>query len=106
MIEEYHEFPRGYTNIFINNMNNTKDYTYSNLKVLIKNKDLCVLSGDKDSCIIIMNKQNNVKKLEDMLNELIKRETYKRPTDTTKQDKKLFKASYAKTSKISLARTT
>ena len=106
MKEECHEFPRGYTNIFINNMNNTKDHTYSNLKVLIKNKDLCVLSGDKDSCIIIMNKQNNVKKLEDMLNELIKRETYKRPTDTTKQDKKLFKASYAKTSKISLARTT
>ena len=86
MIEEYHEFPRGYTNIFINNMNNTKDYTYSNLKVLIKNKDLCVLSGDKDSCIIIMNKQNNVQKLEDMLNELIKRGTYERSTDTKKQD--------------------
>ena len=92
MKEECHEFPRGYTNIFINNMNNTKD--------------LCVLSGDKDSCIIIMNKQNNVQKLEDILNELIKREAYERPTDTTQQDKKLFKASYAKTSKISLARTT
>ena len=57
-------------------MNNTKDHTYNNLKRLIKNKNLCVLSGDKDSSIVIMNKQDYIQKLEGMLDEGIKRGTY------------------------------
>ena len=52
MIEESHEFLRGYTDIFIKNINNTKDHTYNNLKGLIKNKNLCVLSGDKDLALL------------------------------------------------------
>ena len=75
MKEEFHVFLRGCTDIFIKNMNNTKDHTYSNLKGLIKNKNLCVLSGDKDSCVIIMNKQDYIQKLQDMINEGIKRRT-------------------------------
>ena len=66
--------------------NNTKDHTYNNLKRLIKNKNLCVLSGDKDSCVIIMNKQDYIQKLEGMLDEGIKRGTYERSTDPTKHD--------------------
>ena len=68
MKEEFHEFLRRYTDIFIKNINNTKDHTYNNLKGLIKNKNLCVLSGDKDSCVIIMNKQDYIVKLEEILN--------------------------------------
>ena len=49
-------------------MNNDKDHTCNNLKGLIKNKNLRVLSGDKYSCVIIMNKQEYIQKLEDMLN--------------------------------------
>ena len=41
-------------------MNNTKDHTYNNLKRLIKSKNLCVLSGDEDSCVITMSKQDYV----------------------------------------------
>ena len=63
MKKEFHEFLRGYTKIFIKNMNNTKDHTYNNLKILIKNKNLCVLSEDKDSYVIIMNKQDYIQKL-------------------------------------------
>ena len=92
MKEEFHVFLRGCTDIFIKNMNNTKDHTYSNLKGLIKNKNLCVLSGDKDSCVIIMNKQDYMQKLEDMLNEGIKRGTYEQTTDTTKQDLETFQS--------------
>ena len=76
MKEEFHESPRGYTDIFIKNIIKTKDHTYNNLKGLIKNKNLCILSWDKDSCIIIMNKQDYIEKLEDRLNEGIKRGTY------------------------------
>ena len=69
MKEEFREFLRGYIDIFIRNMNNAKDHTYNNLKQLIKNKNLCILSGDKDSCIIIMNQQDYIQKLEGMLDE-------------------------------------
>ena len=90
MKEEFHEFLRGYTNIFIKNMNNTKDHTYNNLKQLIKNKNLCVLSGDKDSCVVIMNKQDYIQKLKGMLEERIKRGTYEWSTDTTNQHLETF----------------
>ena len=92
MKEEFHEFFRGYTDIFIKNMNNTKDYTCNNFKRLIKNKNLCVISGDKDSCVVIMNKQDYIQKLEDMLNEGIKRGTYGRSADATKQDLETFQS--------------
>ena len=76
MKDEFHEFLRGCTDIFIKNMNNTEDHTDNNLKQLIKNKTLCVLSGDKDSCVILMNKQDYIQKLEGMLEEGIKRGAY------------------------------
>ena len=67
-------------------MNNTKDHTYNNSKRLIKNKNLYLLSKDKDSCITIMNKQDYIQKLEGMLDEIIKRGTYDQSTDNTRQD--------------------
>ena len=69
MKEEFREFLRGYIDIFIRNMNNAKDHTYNNLKQLIKNKNLCIHSGDKDSCIIIMNQRDYIQKLEGILDE-------------------------------------
>ena len=43
----------------------------------------CILSGDKDSCVIIMNKQDYIQKLNDIINEGMKRGTYEWSTDTT-----------------------
>ena len=54
-LEEYHKFLRAYSEIFCRNIYNSKDCTYHDLKLLIKNKDIKVLQGDKDSSIIIMN---------------------------------------------------
>ena len=48
-------------------MSNAKYHTYSNLKGLIKNKNLCVLSGDKNFRVIIMNKTDYIQKIEDIL---------------------------------------
>ena len=92
MKKEFHEFLRGYTKIFIKNMNNTKDHTYNNLKILIKNKNLCVFSEDKDSYVIIMNKQDYIQKLQGMLDDGIKRGTYERSAGTTKQDLETFQS--------------
>ena len=100
MKEEFHEFFRGYTDIFIKNISNTKDHTYNNLKGLIKNKNLCILSGDKDSCVIIMNKQDYMVKLEEMLKEHMSGQMIQQCMIW-----KLFKASYTETSEITLATT-
>ena len=37
-LEHFHEFLRGYTDIFTNNIYATKDYTYHNLRGMIQNK--------------------------------------------------------------------
>ena len=55
-LEEFHEFLRGYTDIFTKNVLNTKDYTYHSLKNIINDKDIVVLKGDKDSSILIMDR--------------------------------------------------
>ena len=57
-LEDFHEFLRGYTDIFTRNILDTKDYTYHLLKNMINNKDIVVLSGDKDSSIVIMNRND------------------------------------------------
>ena len=54
------------------------------MKVIIKNKNLCIVSGRKDSCGIIMNK-DYIQKLKRMLDEVIIRGIYEQSTDTTKK---------------------
>lgn len=90
MKDEFHEFLREYTDVLTKIIIDTKRHTCNNLKRLIKNKNRCVLSGDKDSCVIITNKQYCIKKLEGMLNEGIKRGTYDWSIDMNKQDLETF----------------
>ena len=52
-----------YTDIFTKNVQATKDYKYKNLKTLIENKDLVVISGDEDSCVVILKRSDYDKKL-------------------------------------------
>ena len=51
-----------YTDIFTKNVHETKDYTNKNLKNLIENNDLVVMSGDKDSCGVILKRSDYDKK--------------------------------------------
>ena len=85
-LEEYHEFLRAYADIFSSSTYNSKDYIYHDLKSLIKNKDIKVLQGDKDSSVIIMDSKKYYEKLETRVNEGI----YKETIDTTLHDLKLF----------------
>ena len=55
-LEHFHEFLRGYTDIFANNIYATKDYTCHNLRGMIQNKDIVVVKGHKDSNAVIMKK--------------------------------------------------
>ena len=55
-IDNFHDFMHAYTDIFTNNTFGTKDYTYHNRKDIIRDKDLVLLNGDKDSCVVAMNR--------------------------------------------------
>ena len=52
--ENFHEFLRSATNTFIQNVYRTKDNTYNLLKPLKTNKDIVLLSGHKDSSVVIL----------------------------------------------------
>ena len=51
-LENFHEFLRGYTDIFSKNVFNFEDFTHKNLKSLIQNENIVILQGDKDSIMV------------------------------------------------------
>ena len=89
-VEDFHEFLRAYTNIFTKNIYATKDFTCKNLKNMINNDKLAIVSGDKDSCVVIMTREDYNDKLEAMLNDGISKSIYARTEDTTLRDLQLF----------------
>ena len=90
LLENFHEFLRGYTDIFSKNDLFTNDETYKNLKKLIWKSDIVILRGDKDSSVVIMNRPDDIEQLEGMKKQRVKNGTYKKTEDTTLQDLKKF----------------
>ena len=64
----------------------TKDFTYKNLKNIIKDENIAVLSGDKDCSIVIMQKNDYNKKLQQMIDEGIRNRIYTPTEDNTLND--------------------
>ena len=89
-LENSHEFLRRYINIFSKKVLSTNDETYKTLKNLIRKNDTVILRGDKDSSVVIMNRSDYIKKLEGMIEEGVKKGTYKKTEDITLQDLKKF----------------
>ena len=89
-VEDCHEFLRAYTDIFTKNIYATKDFTYNNLKNMINKDKLAIVSGDKDSCVVIMTREDYNDTLEVMLNDGISKSIYARTENTTLRDLKLF----------------
>ena len=50
--------------------------------------DIVILRGDKYSSVVIMNRSDYIEKLERMIEEGVKKDTYKKTEDTTLQDLK------------------
>ena len=88
LLENFHEFLRGYTDIFSKNDLFTNDETYKNLKKLIWKSDIVILRGDKDSSVVIMNRPDDIEQLEGMKKQRVKNGIYKKTEDTTLQDLK------------------
>ena len=88
--EDFHEFFRAYVDIFTKYVYATTDYTYKHLKRIIKDPNLAVISGNKESCVVIMNKSDYQNKMQQMINDGIRDGIYK----VTVDDLKTFKISY------------
>ena len=77
-LENVYQFSCGCTDIFSKNVLSTNDETYKNLKNLIRKSDRMILRGDKDSSVVIMNRSDYIEKLEGMIEEGVKKGTYKK----------------------------
>ena len=75
-LQNFHEFLKGYTDIFSKNVLNSEDFTNKNLKSFIQDENIAILQGDKDSSVVIMDKSHYVQKLENI--EGINKGTYER----------------------------
>ena len=77
--------------MFTKNVYASKDFTYSNLSRLIRNESIVVIPGDKDSCVIVMDKADYTRKLQDMINDGIAKGVYEKTEDKILQELKSFK---------------
>ena len=56
--EDFHELLQAYMDIFSKNLYFSTDCTYNNLKRLIKDESIVFIPGDKDSAIVITDKND------------------------------------------------
>ena len=69
----------------------TRDNTYKNLKRIVNDQIFAVVSGDKESCVVIMNHSDYFKKLQHMIDEGLENGVYIATEDKTLEDLKLFR---------------
>ena len=90
--EEFHQFLRNTTYTLTNNVYHTKDDTYNKTKSLRDNKNIVILSGDKDSSIVTMNQIDYDKKVEHMTNEGIEQGKYQKTEDKILKELESFQS--------------
>ena len=90
--EEFHQFLRNTTYTLANNVYHTKDDTYTETKSLRDNKNIVILSGDKDSSIVIMNKIDYDKKVGKMINDGIEQGKYEETEDNILKELESFQS--------------
>ena len=74
--ENFHEFLRSAKNTFTQNVYRTKDSTYNLLKPLQRNKDIVLLSGDKDSSVVVLDKACYNEKINRLIKDDISKGVY------------------------------
>ena len=73
----------------------TKNTTINSLNSLRKNKDIVVLAADKEFCTVILNKDDYIKKVNDIIDDGIKQMKYDvETTDNTCNELKRFEDLY------------
>ena len=77
---------RAYVDIFAKNIYATRDNTYKNSKGIINDQSIALVSGDKESCVVIINRSDYFKKLQHMIDEGIQNGVYIITEDRTLQN--------------------
>ena len=90
MKETFHEFLRSSTNIISNNIYSEKDNTVKLLSPLIKNDKIVILAADKESCTVILNKSDYIRKVNNIIEEGMQQGKYIETIDTTQSDSRHF----------------
>ena len=84
--ENFHEYMKSVTNIVSNNVYRDKNNTFKLLNRLRKNENMVVISADKESCTVIVNKTDCVNKFNAMISEGISKGKYVETVDSTHKD--------------------
>ena len=79
--ESFHEFLRSFTNRCTNNVYQTKDKTFRKLHALRSNDNIVLLSGDKDSCVVILDKTDYIRKVSELIEKGVSEGVYQYATD-------------------------
>ena len=75
---------------------------YHKTKFIRDNKDIVILSGDKDSSIVIMNRKDYSKKIDDMINDGMQQGKYKGTDDNILKELESFQSFFYRHFKNSL----
>ena len=70
--ENFHEFLDAYVDIFTKSAYTTTYCIFKNLKGIVNNKNLLVVSGDKKSCVVLIDKTDYQDKLQKKVEDDIK----------------------------------
>ena len=88
--EFFHKSLRSSTNVLAKNIYSDKDTTFKSLNSLRKNNDIVVLAADKESCTVILNKDNYINKVGNIIDDGVKQMKYVETTDDTCNELKRF----------------
>ena len=95
MKETFREFLRSSTNTIINNIYSEKNKTVKLHIFLIKNNKIVTLAADKESCTVILNKNDYIRKISNIIKEGTQQDKYIKTIDTTQCDLKLLQIFFA-----------
>ena len=73
-------------------MYTTTDNIYKHLKGIVNDKKLIVVSGDKELCVVLIDRTDYQDKLQTIVDDDIKSVIYKVAEDNTLKDLELFKS--------------
>ena len=90
--QDFHELLRAHVDIFTKNIYATRDNTYKRLKRRVNDPNIAVVSGDKESCVVIMNRSDYFKKMQHMIDEGIQNGVSIVTEDRTLEYLKLFRS--------------
>ena len=88
--ESFHEYLRSSTNVLAKNIYIDKDTNFKSLDRLRKNKDIVALEAEKESCTVILNKDDYIKNVNDIIDDGIKQMKYVETIDDTWNELKRF----------------